>query len=144
MTQDIKKMMEEVDKTISKLDEKSLDEINLLDSVDSVFSITEEDEESDSNDFIKCGSETDPNSLAFYIAKEFETKADCVIIQTIGPKALSKAILAIIRLKSIVAPYIDGSTLVARFSVRKLQLANGEERTTIRTRLFPIPDRFSL
>ena len=94
--------------------------------------------------FIKCGSNTDPNALAYYIAREFESKADCVIIQTIGPKALSKAILSIIRLKSIVAPYIDGSTLVCRFSVRKLQLPNGEERTTIRTRLFPIPDRFTV
>ncbi len=142
MKQNIKEMTEEIDEVISKLDQKSLEEINLLDSI---YATADEDEsEENTNNFIKCGSETDPNSLAFYIAKEFETKSDCVIIQTIGPKALSKAILAIIRLKSIVAPYIDGSTLVARFSVRKLQLANGEERTTIRTRLFPIPDKFVL
>ena len=136
----IDSMMENVPQTINTLDQNSKDEIDLLG-----LDLVAEDEPTDDNkEFIKCGSNTDPNALAYYIAREFESKADCVIIQTIGPKALSKAILAIIRLKAIVAPYIDGSTLVCRFSVRKLLLPNGEERTTIRTRLFPVPDRFAV
>ena len=91
---------------------------------------------------IKCGNNTDPNKLAYFIAREFEEMADHVEIQSIGPKALSKAMLAIVRLQGIVAPYIVGSTLVTRVSVRKLQLPNNEERTAIRIRLFPIPDKF--
>ena len=138
MEKDINKMMEDLDGTIKLLDKNSTDEIDLL-GIE-----LEEGEDIDINSkvFIKCGSNTDPNALAYYIAREFETNSDCIIIQTIGPKALSKAILSIVQLKSIIAPYIDGSTLVTRFSVRKLQLPNNEERTAIRTRLFTVPDRF--
>lgn len=138
--ENINKMMENVDKTIKTLDKNSVEELDLF----SLIELEEETGEDDNKDFIKCGSHTDPNALAFYIARQFESEdvKDCIIIQTIGPQALSKAIMAIIRLKGIVAPYIDGSTLVSRFSVRKLQLPNGEERTSIRTRLFPIPDRY--
>ena len=138
----IENMMENLDQTINLLDKNSEDEINLLDTT------TDADADWDPNiveqtNFIKCGSNTDPNSLAYYIAMEFQ-KTKYVVIQTIGPRALSKAILSIVKLKSIVAPYIDGHTLVSRFSVRKLQLPNGEERTAIRTRLFSVPDEFSV
>lgn len=133
----IDEMTENIEQTIEKLDKNSTEEIDLLDMD---FAIEEEND--DNKKVIKCGSNTDPNKLAFHIAREFESSSDCIIIQTMGPKALSKAIMSIVRLKSIIAPYIDGSTIVARFSVRKLQLADNEERTIIRTRLFPIPDRF--
>jgi len=136
---DIDSMTENLEQTIEKLDKKSTEEVDLLDMH---FSMEEENENEDNNKVIKCGSNTDPNKLAFHIARELESNSDCIIIQTMGPKALSKAIMAIVRLKSIIAPYIDGSTIVARFSVRKLQLPDNEERTIVRTRLFPIPDRF--
>ena len=134
---DINNMMENVEQTIESLDKTITGDMDLLD-----LKLEEEETHDDDKNVIKCGSQTDPNALAFFMAREFETKGDCLIIQTIGAAALSKAILAIVRLKSIVAPYIDGSTLVMRPSVRKLQLPNGEERTTIRIRLFPVPDRY--
>lgn len=130
--------MADVDIMKQHMNMDSFTDVNLLD--------VEIEEETESyggdREIIKCGSSTDPNALAYYIGREFEEKADCVVIQTIGPKALSKAILAIVQLKSIVAPYIDGYTLVCRFSVRKLMLPGEEERTAIRTRLFPVPDRY--
>jgi len=103
----------------------------------------ESEQTNEKSKVIKCGNNTDPNKLAYFIAREFENEAtDHVEIQSIGPKALSKVILAIVRLQGIVAPYITGSTLVIRPSVRKLQMSNDEERTAIRLRLFPIPDKF--
>lgn len=138
--ENMKNMMENIDKSIETLDKNSKEEIDLLDMNIDIEENTEEEAAIETN-LIKCGSNTDPNSLAYYIARRFE-KTNFVIIQTIGPRALSKAILAIIRLKSIVAPYIDGSTIVARFSIRKLQLPHEEERTAIRIRLFSMPDTF--
>lgn len=137
--------MKNIKKIIENVDRNDL-YINTADDLDLLGIELEEDDDdnNEKNDIIKCGTDTDPNSLAYYIATQFEQNPDCIIIQTIGPKALSKAIFAIIRLKSLVAPYIDGSTLVSRFSVRKLQLPNGAERTAIRIRIFPIPDKFAI
>ena len=137
------KVMEKEVKTIIDNIEKNIGNIEKENMVD-LSNLEEEVDDDTQHDIIKCGSKTDPSSLAFYIAKEFENpdKSGCIIIQTIGPAALSKAIFAIIRLKSIIAPYIDGSTLVTRFSVRHLQFPNGETKTAVRIRLFPIPDRY--
>lgn len=133
----IKQVIDEVSESGKKL-EKDEDILSELENLELEY---EDNAESDSDNVIKCGAKTDPSALAYFITKEFESKADCVIIQTIGAPALSKAVFAIIRLKGLVAPYIDGSTLVARFSVRKLMLG-GEEKTAVRIRLFPIPDRY--
>jgi len=137
--------MKNVNEIIDNMDEKSIKDLTRDDfagEIDSLNLEFEEDSPSeDDKSFIKCGSNTNPNKLAWFIAKEFEGTKDCVIIQIIGPKALAKASLAIIRLKSIIAPCIDGSTLVQTLSVRKLQLG-GEEKTAIRIRLFPVPNRY--
>lgn len=119
-----------------------LDKVKGFDEIE-VVEYQESDNSDEKSKVIKCGNNTDPNKLAYFIAREFENEnTDHVEIQSIGPKALSKVVLAIVRLQGIVAPYITGSTLVIRPSVRKLQMSNDEERTAIRLRLFPIPDKF--
>ena len=135
--------MKDINEIIANMDEafENLGQENIIEE-----EIVEYEKGVDDNPLgiIKCGSETDPESLAFYIATQLEdeNKPEYVIIQTIGPKALSKAILAIISLKSKTAPYLDGQTLVSRFSIRKLQMPENQERTAIRIRLFGVPDRY--
>lgn len=132
--------MKDINEIIANMDEafEKLEQENIIEEC------VENEKDDNPSDIIKCGSETDPEALAFYIATQLEdeNKPEYVIIQTIGPKALSKAILAIISLKSKIAPYLDGQTLVARFSIRKLQMPENQERTAIRIRLFGVPDRF--
>lgn len=133
--------MKNIDEIISNMDEafENLEKESLIEEEK-----LEKDADNNQIEFIKCGSETDPESLAFFIATQLEdpNKPEYVIIQTIGPKALSRAILAIISVKSKIAPYLDGQTLVTRFSIRKLQMPENQERTAIRIRLFAVPDRY--
>lgn len=124
------------------------DEYGTMEEMDEEFSeaineITQEEIPVTNDNLIKCGNDTDPNKLAYYMIKKFEDGARFIEVQTIGPKALSKAALAIIRMKSLIAPYTDGSTLVARYSIRKLKFGE-EERTAIRQRVFVVPDTFSV
>lgn len=139
MGKDINGIIENMDEMFENLGKEGLiDEIVIDDHSEDI------EVEPNQVEFVKCGSETDPESLAFYIATQLEdpNKPEYVIIQTIGPKALSRAVLSIISLKSKVAPYFDGQTLVTRFSIRKLQMPENQERTAIRIRLFAVPDRY--
>jgi len=92
---------------------------------------------------IRCSNMTDPNKLGFYIVARIYQHG-YVEIQTIGPKALSKAMLAIMRANCIVARYSSSVKLVAIPNVRKVfiddqQTGTRQERTALLTRIIPVP-----
>jgi stage V sporulation protein SpoVS len=88
-------------------------------------------------------SDTAPSKLAFHLINLL-SRQDYVELQSIGPAALSKAILAFVHAKTIAAANSDGTVLVMRASVRTITLRTQEERTAIRLRIFGIPVSYAV
>lgn len=89
-------------------------------------------------DIIRCSSHTDPNKLGWFLTKLIGERP-YVQIQTIGPPALAKAGMAIIRAQALCSQYSAGSVLVRRDTVRIIKFRNGEEKTAVLIRIWPIP-----
>lgn len=127
-----------------KYKEQGFDTSGMEDLVDQTV-ILEEEPPTDGSipEIIRCSSHTDPTKLGYFIARLFEERP-FVQIQTIGPPALSKAGMAIIRAQAVCSQYSAGSVLVRRDSIRIIRLRNGEEKTAVLIRLWPIPTMYAM
>jgi len=86
---------------------------------------------------IRVGNSSNPNKLAYHIVKCIQ-KFGIAETQSIGPAALSKAMMAIVRAESIVSQYTTCEKLCILACIRKPTMRNGEERTAIRLRVVPV------
>ena len=86
---------------------------------------------------IRVGNSSNPNKLAYHIVKCIQMYG-IAETQSIGPSALSKAIMAIVRAESIVSQYTTCEKLCILACIRKPTMRNGEERTAIRLRVVPV------
>lgn len=94
-------------------------------------------------EIIRCSSHTDPNKLGWFIVRLLNERP-FVQIQTIGPPALAKAGMAIVRAQAICSQYSAGSILVRRDSIRIIKLRNGDEKTAVLMRIWPIPTAYAV
>jgi len=86
---------------------------------------------------IRVGNLSNPNKLAYHIVKCIQMYG-IAETQSIGPVALSKAIMAIVRAESIVSQYTTCEKLCVLPCIRKPTMRNGEERTALRLRIVPV------
>ena len=85
----------------------------------------------------RVGKTSNPNKLAYHIVRciqEFQIAE----LQSIGPVALSKAMMAIVRAESIITQYTTCEKLIVIPCIRKPKMRNGDERTAIRLRVMPV------
>lgn len=99
--------------------------------------ISNDGDASSQQHIIRVKSDSHVERLAFHIVNTI--KEDGVAIcQAIGAAANQRVDLAVIAAQSIVVRYNPTSSLVCVGAIRKPKMDNGDERTAIRKRIFPI------
>jgi len=95
------------------------------------------DDDQQFSHIIRVGNKSKPHKLAYHIVKCLQ-KYEVAETQSIGPVALSKAILAIVVAESIVSQYTTCEKLCIIPCIRKPKMRNGEEKTALRLRVVPV------
>ena len=86
---------------------------------------------------VRVGKTSNPSKLSYHIVRCIQ-QFGIAETQSIGPQALSKALLAIVGAESIVSQYTTCEKLCIIPCIRKPTMRNGEERTAIRLRIVPV------
>ena len=100
-------------------------------------------ERSSMDEAIRVKSDTEPMRLAHFLLREVaEKKLRRIRVQTIGPRALSKAVFAIVHMNTLIEPHTPDIEFVIHPHIRVKQMRNEEERTAFVLTICQIPTRY--